>query len=37
MWIPQALGTANFIERVTGVNYSALDPARLEQAANVER
>jgi len=22
MWIPQALGAANFIERVTGVNYS---------------
>ena len=24
MWIPQAVGTANFIESVTGVNYSAV-------------
>jgi asparagine synthase (glutamine-hydrolysing) len=26
MWIPQALGAANFIERVTGVNYGAAIP-----------
>jgi len=25
MWIPQALGAANFIESVTGVNYSAIE------------
>jgi hypothetical protein len=26
MWIPQALGAANFIESVTGVNYGAVVP-----------
>ena len=26
MWIPQALGTANFVEGVTGVNYGAAVP-----------
>ena len=27
MWIPQALGAANFIESVTGVNYGAVVPS----------
>jgi asparagine synthase (glutamine-hydrolysing) len=29
MWIPQALGAANFIERVTGVNYGAIVPSEV--------
>jgi asparagine synthase (glutamine-hydrolysing) len=28
MWIPQALGAANFIESVTGVNYAAVVPSK---------
>jgi len=29
MWIPQALGAANFIESVTGVNYGAVGPSEV--------
>jgi asparagine synthase (glutamine-hydrolysing) len=29
MWIPQALGAANFIERVTGVNYGGVVPSEV--------
>jgi asparagine synthase (glutamine-hydrolysing) len=32
LWIPMALGAANFIERVTGANYGAVVPSALTDA-----
>jgi len=35
MWIPQALGAANFIESMTGVNYGAVGPSEVGTGCHV--